>query len=580
MSRKRMIFTLLLMTLLLSMASPALAHTPHAPFSVNYCSGANYDEDRCLTFFEGGGAFLSEWGVSLAVSIISIIVIVVWFLDRAALALFEMVTGGSWLIDLKTDFIEGIASFLPDVLRDTAFGADGLMYLALVLAGILMTIPAATGSMNRLVKPQKVMIWAVLLSALFVSGTVGYDLIDMVENMRQDMMLNTIGSEADYGVEKLVLVPMHAQESEADMDFNSLADLPNDFVTSFFPEVEKIEISIKTVESGFLGVIESEIESPESKAARIAGAVMAVFYSLLGFFAAVIVFFSGVSFVLLGVAALFLILFLFAALPLGFFEFGETVLRMIVERYVQVVIYSLGIAIFIRLAAGMVDQLPNLDNVVTLLEWLLMMIVIFLSLRAILKSSFGLLSASFNTMGSSIGAVWSGAGPEAGPSLADRAKLVAGGAVSGALMMGGPQGAVAGAAATMLGLPMMMRGMGGNSGAGAVSEPTRPEQAVGDVFQNNGAAALQTGSQGVGREERETPGEISGRDEVFGLPPASPVINTATAAATPLPDASGTAARTVVNAQQDAKNDEEPFGPSGSARDAAQTARTIGSGKV
>jgi hypothetical protein len=295
MKRKILILSLLILAFLPSLARPALAHEPGAPLPANYCSGADYDEERCLTFFEGGGAFLSEWGISLAVSIISIIVMVVWFLDRAALALFEMVTGGTWLLDLKTDFIQGIASFLPDVLRDTAFGPSGLMYLALILAGLLMIIPAATAGMNRLVKPQRVMIWGVLLAALFVSGTVGYDLIDLIEDMRQSMMQSTIGNDSDYGVEKLVLVPMHAQPSEKEMQFDTLSDLPNDFVDSFFPPIEKIEISVRVVESGWFGVVESEIESPESKAARIAGAVMAVFYSVLGFFAGVIVLLSGIS---------------------------------------------------------------------------------------------------------------------------------------------------------------------------------------------------------------------------------------------------------------------------------------------
>ena len=188
---KKIILSFLLLALLLLFASPALAHTPNAPLPTNYCSGVDYDEDRCLTLFDGAGAFISEWGVTLAISVISIITMVVWFLDRAALALFELVTGGAWLLDLKTNFIDGIASFLPDVLRDTAFGPAGLMYLALILAGILMTIPIMAQGMNKLAKPGRVMTWGVLLSVLFVSGTVGYDLLDKIETMRQEMMQTT-----------------------------------------------------------------------------------------------------------------------------------------------------------------------------------------------------------------------------------------------------------------------------------------------------------------------------------------------------------------------------------------------------
>ena len=209
--RKKLLLVIFLLNVLLIFASPVFAHADNAPLRTNYCSGANFDEERCLTLFDGAGAFISEWGITLAISVISIISMVIWFLDRAALALFELVTGGAWLLDLKTNFIEGIASFLPDVLRDTAFGPTGLMYIALVLAGILMTIPIMSQGINRLAKPGRVMTWGVLLSVLFVSGTVGYDLIDRVETMRQEMMQATIGTDADYGVSKLVLVPMHAQ---------------------------------------------------------------------------------------------------------------------------------------------------------------------------------------------------------------------------------------------------------------------------------------------------------------------------------------------------------------------------------
>jgi hypothetical protein len=551
---KKTILSLLLLALLLLFASPALAHTPNAPLPTNYCANEDYDEDRCLTLFDGAGAFISEWGVTLAISVISIITMVVWFLDRAALALFELVTGGTWLLDLKTNFIDGISSFLPDVLRDTAFGPAGLMYLALILAGILMTIPIMAQGMNKLAKPGRVMTWGVLLSVLFVSGTVGYDLLDKIETMRQEMMQTTIGTEADYGVSKLVLIPMHAEEAEAELQLNNLSTLPHQFMTTFFPEVQKIDISVKVVESGWFGVVESEIESPESKAARIAGAVLALFYSLLGFFAGIIVLLSGVTFVILGVAALFLILFLFAALPLGFFEFGEIVLRKIVERYVLVIIYSLGVSIFIRLAGGMVDQLPNLSDIATLLEWLLLMIVFYVALRAIMKSSFGLLSASFMTFSSSIGAVWSGAGPNTQPGLWDRTKQVAGGAATGALMMGGPQGALLGAAGSILGLPMMMRGGGGSATSQVSENLSRSESARGDVFQNNGAAALTT-----------EPAAERPATQAEALEPETDIFNPPRA----------TAETIASTATKKSSQETASFGATETTKDAAHTARTI-----
>ena len=350
---------------------------------------------------------------------------------------------------------------------------------------------------------------------------------------------------------------MHAEEAEAELQLNDLSTLPHQFMTTFFPEVQKIDISVKVVESGWFGVVESEIESPESKVARIAGAVLALFYSLLGFFAGIIVLLSGVTFVILGVAALFLILFLFAALPLGFFEFGEIVLRKITERYVLVIIYSLGVSIFVRLAGGMVDQLPNLDNVTTLLEWLLLMIVFYVALRAIMKSSFGLLSASFMTFSSSIGTVWSGSGPNAQPGLWDRTKQAASGAVTGALMMGGPQGALLGAAGSMLGLPMMMRG--GGAVAPEAESLARSEPVHGDVFQNNGAIALQTDPA---PKEHPAPAEKGPAATDIFAPPSTP----------PAPASAESAAAA---ARQASQAEPHLFGASTRTNDAAQTARTI-----
>ncbi|MCF6277864.1 MAG: hypothetical protein L3J16_03845, partial [Anaerolineales bacterium] len=234
-----------------------------------------------------------------------------------------------------------------------------------------------------------------------------------------------------------------------------------------------------------------------------------------------------------------------------FLWFGETVLRMIVERYLRVVIYSLGMSIFIRMAGGMVDQLPDLSDIATLLEWLLLMIVFYVALQTIMKSAFGVLSASFMTFSASMGAVWSGAGPGAGPGLWDRTKQVAGGAVSGALMMGGPQGALLGAAGTMLGLPMMMRGGGGAAVSQASESLSGAEPARGDVFRNNGAAALDAESVPDAHQQIRQP-----ETDIFN-PPRATAETIASTAAKP------------------SSRKTENFGATTTTKDAARTARTI-----
>lgn len=584
-------------------ATPVYAAGAIQPHSddVNYCDSANYDEERCVSLFEGLTALVTTWKTDMGVEIVRSIAIAVWVVDRLSLEVFDMVTGTAWLTDFKSNFLEGITIFLPDVLRDTAFGDGGLMYLALVLAGLIMIIPVSAQGLNRLVKPDRVIVWGVLLSVLFVSGSVGYDVIDQIENLRYEILDKTIGTNADYGIQRLVIVPMHATEDELTINLDdNLYTLPTQFETRFFPEEQKQGITMKIGEGGIAsaigGAVNTEIESYDSVVARTAAAVLALFYAGLGIGAASIILLSGINFIVLGVAALILILFLFAALPLGFFEFGQIVLGQILDRYVSIVIHSLSLGIFIRLAGAMVDQLPNLgtQGIFTFLEWLLFLGVFFFILRGILNQSFSLLSASFSTLSTSMATVW-GASPNLPSqknSAMDRAKRVAGGAVTGAMLMGGPQGALMGAAGAALSLPVMMRGTGG-ANAASRSEPPR-----GDVFANNGIAPEQPigaetptnqvasrasvwGSDADSDVQNDEPiisnrSEASaslrqatlGVEEIFGAQPSpAPAPSPPAAQAESASERAHTMAE---NAKQ------QSFGSSSAATDAADTARTTG----
>ena len=95
--------------------SAALADAPGAPRTVNYCTDP-VDEERCLTLFDGLGAFLSETGTTMAVAIIQAIDMLIWFMDRLMLAVYEAAVNGAWLETFRHDLLDNLVTFLPDTL--------------------------------------------------------------------------------------------------------------------------------------------------------------------------------------------------------------------------------------------------------------------------------------------------------------------------------------------------------------------------------------------------------------------------------------------------------------------------------
>ena len=64
-------------------------------------------------------------------------------------------------------------------------------------------------------------------------------------------------------------------------------------------------------------------------------------------------------FALLMTASLGLIIFLFAALPMGLFEFGKTVVGGILNKYLQIVILSIGASIFTGIVGMTISVIPT-----------------------------------------------------------------------------------------------------------------------------------------------------------------------------------------------------------------------------
>jgi len=456
-------------------SSSAFAHAQEAPGAVNYCTDP-VDEERCLTLFDGMGAFLSETGTTLAVATISAIDMLIWFIDRLVLAVYDAAVNGIWLETFRDDLLSNLLDFLPDTLRQVALGPTGIMYIALALAGVLMTIPLYfSGTGSKFVRPERVLVWGVLVTALFISGTAGYDLVGGIEALRVDIVRNMMGGEdTQDAAETLVLTPMLASRAEADLTFDNLSQLPGQYMDAYFPPIRKIEVSVKTIESGWFGAINTEVESQDSKLARIQGASQSLLYGLLSLGSALVVVLFAIAFIFLGVAALMLVLFLMAALPLGFFEFGNMILMSIVERYIQIVTLSLALALLMRVSGGLMGALPaGVTTPTAAVEWVILLGALFMSIQILFGAAFKALTGSFSAFTSSVKA--SLGAQTNGPGVAATAGRALTGAAMGAVAMGG--------VSSLLGLSPAMVG----KGASLAANRTQVESGVGDVFVENGA---------------------------------------------------------------------------------------------
>ncbi len=370
---------------------------------VNHCVDAA--DPLCLTMFEGAGKFMSEWTKTLALSVSQVLAMIAWIFARLVLSAYEAIVNGTWLDIFREDLLGNLASMMPDVLRGIALGPTGIMYIALSLSGIIMIIPLVSAGTDRLVKPERVIIWGVLLAALFISGTAGYDLVGMIEDLRVSVIRQMMGSDdTTTAVEHLVLTPMKATDAEKTLDLGNLTALPAEFVSSYYPTIEREEVTVRLAESSavFSGILNTDVETDASAVARSTGGMQALLYTLIELAAAAVVLGFALAFIFLGIAALVLVLFLMASLPLGFFEFGNIILTKLVERYVQIVTLSMVLALFMRVSGGLMSALPNADSISGMMEWLLLIGALFIALKMIFGMAYKALTDSFSSFSNSV----------------------------------------------------------------------------------------------------------------------------------------------------------------------------------
>jgi hypothetical protein len=477
--KKRFILLALLVVLVLFAVRPALAAGLNAP---NYCF-PNDDPERCWGFMQVLENLGQRMLAGVAIGLMKGFAELAWLVDRAATFIFsKSVPDNGWLLTIKDQMLHLFAGMMPDLLRQVAFGGQGLMYVALSLAGLLMIVPM-WGMGARFVRPERVMVWGVLLSLLFVGGAFGYDLIGAVEGFRQGLVNQVAQGGAAMPLDRLILQPMLA--GDGDLGFgDDLLALPMIFDSTYFPSPELTEVTVS--EGGGFGFGNANVELPEAIQRRIAAAGLGVFYAFVSVFGAWLLIVVGVTYIILAFTALLLIVFLFAALPLGFFEFGSVLLGGILERYLQLTVQSLALAIFLRWLSSGLGFVVEVNTVPNALTWLVIVTVMIIIAGTFFNGAVRIMLGSgsvFRVVGQQFG----------GPPVLQRTVAAAAGGVQaaagvasmGALLMGRPEVAMA---AGVLGSGARLLAQPGGKGemAYGLSEAEAAENRRGNVFVSNG----------------------------------------------------------------------------------------------
>ena len=341
-----------------------------------------------------------------------------WFIEKLAAGIARFLTDQNmweWILDTAMNSLQ---SFMPQTLGNLVLGSTGLLYVALMLAGIFLILPNL--STARLVDPGRVIIWGVVLSALFILGTQGYDLIGFSESLRSEMATEVVAAASGGSdLDSLIRQPMRANDGDLG-DYGFV--LPVAFEAEFFPEPTAFDERVAWSLDGPFIYWEWRIavETAASQQERRSKAQTGLAISGLTLISAWVLFTVGIIFATLTAAALVLIVFFVVSLPLGFFEFGAAILIGIVKQYLYlfaVTLLTVGLAGVLAFAGFMAfgASNPPPDVIVLLIPPLIVvgiaMTYVMQMASAALTGTVGIISSSIRTSMSPL--VYAGALPKA-----------------------------------------------------------------------------------------------------------------------------------------------------------------------
>jgi hypothetical protein len=398
-----------------------------------------------------------------------------WLLEKVAAGCMRFLTEESLWDLLLSGTLSTLQGSMPGILQSVFFGGSGgagLLYLALMLAGLFLIIPALGNS--RPVEAPRVLLWGVFVTVLFISSATGYDLIRYFESMRQNMttlVVNGISSDTS-GLDNIVQTPMYATDSEI-QEYGFV--LPAQFETHYFTtpsgdDYDDYQLVLGVWPVQHIWTI--KVESPDSQADRRTDAQTGLAVATLTLIPGTVLLLFGLIYAVLAAAALILVIFFIVALPVGFFEFGTTILTQIVRQYLYLFAITILtvtlVAVIVasgQLDMSAVDPDSNPNNLMTKIPILLIvtMALSYVSSMATraLTDTFGVVSTSVQSALSSSNAM--GRMPAGSGVLSDVAQAAMN--VTGAAALAGATGGV---------------GMALTAGAGAL---------VGNLNENAGRAA-------------------------------------------------------------------------------------------
>lgn len=451
---------------------------------------------------------------------------VFWFLEKVAAGCMRFLTEANLWDLLLAGMLDTLKVSMPGILGSVVFGGSGgvgVLYLALMLAGLLLTIPAL--SSTRLVEAGRAISWGVVLSVLFISSVWGFDLIGYLESLRQGMaqvVVTGIGTETG-DLDALVATPMEATDTEViSYDFT----LPSAFESRYFTPPSfpqdyddyEMVIGVWPVQHSWVIWVESQASQTE----RRTEAQTALAVSALTLIPATVLFLFGLIFASLAAAALVLILFFVVALPLGFFEFGTTILTRVVQQYVYLVAITLlaVVVMGILVAANLLTPTAfgststavmsgAQDTPATLMAQIPIYLIAILALsyvsgmaKSTLTDAFGVVSGSVRASFASLNTT--GRMPAGSGVLSDAAQAAMN--VTGAAALAGMTGGLHAAVMAGAGASLGSVSASGGRAAATLAQGVAPESEHAQVF----GSAARSGARG-GIEGAASVGSVAAR---------------------------------------------------------------------
>ncbi len=351
--------------------------------------------------------FIRSVGAGFVIEMVKALATLFWFLEKLAAYVADFLIQENLWEEVLDMLMTTLSDVFPTILNDLLFGsggAGGLLYMALMLAGLFLILPNIGGT--RLVDPGRVITWAVIIIALFVGSVWGYDLIAVMEGLRQGSTQIVIDAVTETGsLSDLVTQPMMAEPAEIEnWDFT----LPSAFENHHYPaladsDYETHELVI--LDNWVVGhwAYELRIESQASRDFRQERSSQGVLMAGLTLVPAFVLLLFGITFATLAAAALVIIVFFLVSLPLGFFEFGAPILTGVGKQYAYLFALTLAATILpgVLVGAGALafSGTPTLPDMIAYLP---ILFIVAIAAQYMAQMAINAMKGTFGVVGSSL----------------------------------------------------------------------------------------------------------------------------------------------------------------------------------